>query len=114
MVAQEALFIGVQDGHERHLGQIESLTQKVDAHEHVELAPAQIAQDLRALQGGDVRVHVARLHALVEQVVGQVLRHLLRERRDEHALVARRPLLRLVDDVVDLAGARAHDDLRIQ
>ena len=47
-------------------------------------------------------------------MVGQVLGHLLRERRDEHALVARRPLLRLVDDVVDLAGARAHDDLRIQ
>ena len=47
-------------------------------------------------------------------MVGQVLGHLLRERRDEHALVSRRPLLRLVDDVVDLAGARAHDDLRIQ
>ena len=47
-------------------------------------------------------------------MVGQVLGHLLRERRDEHALVARRPLLRLVDDVVDLRGTAAHDDLRIQ
>ena len=114
MVAQKALLVGIQDGHERHLGQVESLAQKVDAYEHVELAATQIAQDLRTLQGGDVRVHVARLHALIQQMVGQILGHLLRERRDEHAFVSRSPLLRLVDDVVDLAGARAHDDLRVQ
>ena len=47
-------------------------------------------------------------------MVGQVLGHLLRERGDEHALVTGGALLRLVDDVVDLRGASAHDDLGIQ
>ena len=82
VVAQKALLVGIQDGHERHLGQVESLAQKVDAYEHVELAATQIAQDLRTLQGGDVRVHVARLHALIQQMVGQILSHLLCQRRD--------------------------------
>ena len=51
VVAQEAFLVGIQDGHERHLGQVEALAQQVDAHEHVELAAAQIAQDLRRARG---------------------------------------------------------------
>ncbi len=59
-------LVGIQDGHERHLGQVKALAQKVDAHEHVELAPPQVAEDLHALEGGDVGACSA-LHALVEK-----------------------------------------------
>ena len=114
VVAQETFLVGIQDSDERYLRQVQALAQKVDAHQHVELAAAQIAQDLDALERGDVGVHVARLHSLVQQVVRQVLGHLLRQRGDEHALIARSALLRLVDDVVDLRCRAAHDDLGIQ
>jgi hypothetical protein len=59
--AQEALLVGVEDGHQGHLGEVEALAQEVDAHEHVELPAAQVAQDLHALQRVDVGVEVADL-----------------------------------------------------
>jgi hypothetical protein len=44
--AKEPLLVGVEDAHERHLGQVEPLAQEVHADEHVELALAQVGQDL--------------------------------------------------------------------
>ena len=39
---------------QRHLGQVETLAQQVDADQHVELAEAQVAQDLDALERVDL------------------------------------------------------------
>ena len=44
-----------------HLGDVEAFLQEVDADEDVELAEAEVAHDLDALEGVDVRVQV--LHA---------------------------------------------------
>ena len=52
--AQEALLVGVEDGDQRDLGQVEPLAQQVDADQHVELAEAQVAQDLDPLDGVDL------------------------------------------------------------
>ena len=52
--AQEALLVGVEDRHQRHLGQVEALPQQVDADQHVELAEAEVAEDLDALDGVDL------------------------------------------------------------
>ena len=52
--AQEALLVGVEDRHQRDLGQVEPLAQQVDADQHVELAEPQVAQDLDPLEGVDV------------------------------------------------------------
>ena len=103
VVAQKAFLVGVEDGHKRHLGQVEALAQKIDAHKRVELAAPERAENLDALERGDVGVHVARLQAAIEEVVGQILRHLLGERGDKRTLVALGPLPRLVNNVVDLA-----------
>ena len=35
--AQEALLVGVEDGHQRDLGQVEPFAQQVHAHQHVEM-----------------------------------------------------------------------------
>ena len=61
--AQEALLVGIEDGHQRDLGQVESLAQQVDPDEHVELAQPEAAQDLHALDRVDVGVEVAHPHA---------------------------------------------------
>jgi hypothetical protein len=42
--AQKAFLVGVQNGHQRHLGNVQPLAQQVDAHQHVERAQAQVAQ----------------------------------------------------------------------
>jgi hypothetical protein len=110
--AQEALLVGVQDRHEGHLGQVEALAQQVDADEDVVLPEPQLAQQLDPAQGVDVGVQVADPDALVEQVVGEVLGHLLGQRRDEHPLVrAARGGSR--QQVVDLALGGLEDDLGV-
>ena len=82
LAPQEPLLVGVEDGDERHLGQVQSFTQQVDAHEHVEVGEAQAAQDLHALQRVDVAVQVAHAHTHLAEVVGEVLGHALGERGD--------------------------------
>jgi hypothetical protein len=75
--------------HQRHLGQVEALSQQVDADQHVELAEPQVAQDLDALDGVDLGVQVAHPDPELEQVVGEVLGHLLGQRGDQHPVTAR-------------------------
>ena len=58
--AQEALLVGVEDGHQRDLGQVQPLAQQVDADHHVVDAQAQVAQDLDPLQRLDLAVQVVR------------------------------------------------------
>ena len=65
-------------------------------------AEAQVAHQLLPLDGLDVVVHIAHLDAGGLQIIGQILRHLLGERGDKRTLVALGPLLRLVDDVVEV------------
>jgi hypothetical protein len=73
----------------------------------------QLAQQLHAAQRVDLGVQVAHLDAQLEQVVGEVLGHLLGERGDQHPLVALGALADLVDQVVDLALGRLDDDLGV-
>src|SRR5438105_3861414 len=111
--AQEALLVGVENRDERDLRQVEALAEQVDADEHVVLPQTQLADDLDPLQRVDLGVEVARLHARLEQVVGQVLGHLLRQRRDEHPLAGLLAPADLVQQVVDLVPRRAQLDLRV-
>ena len=71
--AQKALLVGVEDGHQRDLGQVEAFSQQVDADEYVEDAESQLTQQLDAAQRVDLGVEVADANPLVEQVVGEVL-----------------------------------------
>ena len=82
------LLVGVEDGDQRHLGQVEALAQQVDADQHVELAHPQLAQQLDPAQGVHLGVQVAHADAELEEVVGEVLGHLLGQRGDEDPLVA--------------------------
>src|SRR5438094_1342558 len=113
LAAQEALLGGVQDRHGRDLREVEPLAQEVHADEHVVLAEAQVADDLDPLQRVDLRVQVAHAKAHLEQVVREVLAHLLRERGDQHALLALDARADLVHQVVDLVARLAHVDTRI-
>jgi hypothetical protein len=111
--AQIAFLIGIEDADERDLGQIEAFAQQIDADQHVELALAQIAQDRDPLERLDFAVQVAHLEAVLEQIVGEVFGHLLRERRDQHALVFFGALANLVHQIVDLMARRPHLDFGI-
>ena len=104
--AQEPLLVGVEDRDEGHLGQVDALAQQVDADQHVEHAEAQVTQDRDALERVDLAVEVLDLDAELLEVVGQVLGHLLGERRDQRPLPALDPRPDLLEQVVDLALGR--------
>src|SRR5438477_402457 len=51
---QETLLVGVENRHERHLGQVQSLAQQVDADQNVEFTEPQAADDFGPLDGVDL------------------------------------------------------------
>ena len=113
LAAEEALLVGVEHGDERDLREVEALAQQVHADEHVVLAEAELADDRDPLERVDLGVQVARADPRLEQVVGQVLGHLLRQRRDEDALPHLLAAADLVHEVVDLVARRAQLDLGV-
>ncbi len=68
----------------------------------VELTEAQVADDLHALHGVDVRMQIANLDAVFVQIVGQILRHPLGERSDENALILGDAQVDFRKQIVDL------------
>lgn len=69
-VAQEALLVCVEDRHEGHFRQVESLAQQIDADQHVEHAGPQVFEDLHPFQRVDVRMDVAVADAHAVEVFG--------------------------------------------
>ncbi|GAA3187333.1 hypothetical protein GCM10020255_084690 [Rhodococcus baikonurensis] len=58
-------------------------------------------------------MQVADANTEFEKVIGQIFRHLLGQRRDQHTLVAFRSLADFVNEIVDLSLGRFDDDLGI-
>ena len=80
---------------------------------HVKFAAAQIAQNLDAIERFDFGVQIAAANADFREIFGQVLGHALRQRGDQHALVALGAHANFFEQVVDLALDRTNFDLRI-
>ena len=112
--AQESFLVGVKNRHQRYFRQIEALTQQVDTDNHIDLAFAQHAQQFDAAQRIHIRMQVFDLDAAFQQIVGQVLGHLLGQSGDQRALVLGHTGLDLGEQIVDLPLDRAYVDLRVQ
>lgn len=114
LAAQEALLIGVQNGHQTDLRQVEALPQQVDAHHHVDGAEAEVFDDLHPLEGIDFVVHILDLDPLFRQEIRQILGHFLGQGRHQHPLVLCGAGVDLAQQVGDLPFHRAHRDERVQ
>ena len=86
--SQKAFLVGVENRHQRNFRQIQSFAQQVDADQHVELAAAQIAQNLDSLQRLDLGMQIAAPDADLGVVFRQVFGHALGQGRDQHPLIA--------------------------
>ena len=104
---QEALLVGVEDRHERDLRQVDPLAEQVDADQDVVDTQAQVPQDLDPLERVHLAVEVLDLDPELVEVVGQVLGHLLGQRRHERPLAPLDALADPLEQVVDLALGRA-------
>ena len=113
LAAQKTFLVGVEDRDQRAFGNVEALAQQVDADQRVERAEPQVADDLDALDGVDVGMHVAHADALFVQVFGEILGHALGQHGDQRPVAAARHLAHLADQIVDLGARRPHVDRRI-
>src|SRR5437763_610042 len=113
LAAEEPLLVGVEDGDQGDLRQVEPLAQEVDADQYVELAQAQVPQQLDALDGVDVGMQVAHPQAHLQQVLGQVLGHLLGQGGDQDPFTPGGGVVDLLDEVVDLSLGRLNHHLGI-
>ncbi len=110
---QEAFLVRVQNRHQRHLGNVQALAQQVDAHQHIKSAQAQVSQNFHPLHRVHVAVQVTHLHAVVAQIIGELLGHALGQCGDQHALVLVHTDADFLQHVVHLVGGGAHLDLRV-
>ena len=106
--AQEALFIRIQDGHQRDFRHVEAFAQQVDTDQDVKRAQAQIANDFRSFDSADVGMQVAHPNIVFLEVIGQIFRHPFGQRCDQHALVSGRPLPDFRQNIVDLGSRRTY------
>ena len=102
VIAKKAFLVGIKNGHQRYFGQVQALTQQVDAHQDIKLPFSQVTQDFNAFQCADVGMHITSANALIKQMLGKVFRHTFSKGGNQHALFALSALLRLVDNVIDL------------
>ena len=112
--AQEPLFVGIQDGHQGHRGDVQAFAQQVYADEHVEEAVLEILDDFYTLGGIHVGMDVAAAHAVTGEVAVQFLGHALGEGGHQHALVYLGPLADFFHQVVHLVFGGTHLHGRVQ
>lgn len=75
LASQEARLVGVQDGHQGNLGDVQALPQEVDPHQSVKVPEAQVPDQGLALKGIQLVVHVAGPYPVLLQEGGKLLRH---------------------------------------
>ena len=112
--AQEALLVGIQDGHQGYRGDVQAFAQEVDADEHVEEAVLEIFDNLHTLGRVYVGMDVAAADAVAGEVAVQFFGHALGEGGHQHALVHLGPLADFFHEVVYLVLGGAYLDGRIQ
>ena len=110
VAAEESFFVGIEDGDERHFGEVEAFTQEVDAYEDVEDSHAEIAHDFDTFEGVDVAVDVFAAYAEVDEVGGHLFGHAFGEGGYEYAFVFGDGFFYFVEEVVDLADGGTHFD----
>ena len=106
--AQKTLLIRIEDCHEGYFRQVETLSKEVYAHQDVEFAEAQIAQNPNTLQSTYVRVKVSDLRLQGVQILTKIFGHPLCKGSNEGALLPRGPGANFVYEVVHLGLRRAN------
>jgi hypothetical protein len=70
LAAEETFLVGVEDGYEGDLGEVEAFAEEIDADEDVVLAFAEVAEEFDALEGLYLGVHVTAADTYFGVVIG--------------------------------------------
>ena len=95
-------------------GKSKPFAQQVDAHDHIKHAHAQVAQNFGALNRVHFRVQIVDFDAHFQQVIGQIFRHPLGERRHQHPLALGGAFVDFAQQIIHLPLDRPHFHFRIE
>ena len=111
---EKTFLIRVQDRDQRNFRNIQAFPQKVDAHQNVKYVQPHIPDNLRPFQGVDIRMEIFYADSGFPDIIRQILRHPLRQCRDQDLIVLFNLFMKLADQIVDLPLHWTHKNLRIQ
>ena len=63
---QETFLVRIEDGNQGYLGEVETLTQQVDADQDIEYTHPKLTKQFNASQRVDIGVEVLNLHSVLE------------------------------------------------
>ena len=110
---QIAFLVRIQNRHQRHLRKIQSFTQEIDPHQHVEDPAPKIANDLSPFQRLNVGMQIPHLDPEIVVILAQILRHALGQGGDQYPPALRHFSPHFSQEIVDLPLGRSHLDDRI-
>ena len=111
---EESFLIRVQNGDQGDLRNVKTFPEKVDPYQDVKNIQAHIPDDLRPLQGVDIRVKITDPDPYILHIIRKVLRHALGEGGDQDLVAFFRFLINLADQIVDLSLYRPNFHFGIQ
>ncbi len=88
--AQEAFLVGIEDGNQRDLGQVEAFPEQVNADDHIVDTQPQITQDFDPLDGVNLGMQVVDFDPQLADIFRKVFSHALGQGRDERAFTPAR------------------------
>ncbi len=104
--SEESLLVGIENCHQRNLGEIESFTEQVDADDDVMGFFAETSQDGHTFDGIEFGMNPSCSDSLLFQVSGEVFGETLGESGDEDTFVAFGAFPDFLDEMHDLAACR--------
>lgn len=66
---QESDFLGIEDGDERNLGEVESFSEEIDPDDPVDLAHSEVSDDFKSFDGLDLGVEIANFDTIPEEII---------------------------------------------
>ena len=103
MRAQEAFFVGIDNGNKRNFREVETFTQQVYAHKYIDHPGTEVIDNLNAIHCFHIAVNVGTLDIEFCKISSKLLSHTLCKRGDEGALTEVDTFLNFFDKVVDLS-----------
>ena len=101
--AEKTLLVGIKNGNQGNLRQIQPFPQQVDPDQHIEFSQAQVANNLHPLNGNDVGMEIFYPHPQLTVIVGQLLGHAFGQGRHQHPFATGHGFADFVEQVVNLA-----------
>ena len=111
---QKSLFICIQNGDQRNLRNIQSLSQQVNSDQYVKYIQTHIPYDFCPFQSIDVRMKVFYPNSHFSHVIGQILCHPLGQSRNQNLVVLFYFFIYLRNQIVNLPFYRTDENFRIQ